>query len=114
MLPLFGIASRIYRSIKPVRSEAYLKYVRSWPCIACGTMRKRRDAAHTGPHSQNCKATDLDCIPACRPCHQELHRLGPVRFQLKHDLDFGMAIEALQKFYTIKFGRLPGEGERAA
>jgi len=114
MRQLFAIASRMYRSIKPVRSTAYLKYVRSWPCIACGTVRRYRDAMHTGPHSLNCKASDLNCVPGCRVCHQELHKLGPVRFQLKHDLDFAMAIEALQKSYVIRYGRLPGEEERAA
>ena len=114
MRQIFAIASKMYHRIKPVRSTAYLKYVRSWPCIACGTVKRYRDAAHTGKHGMGQKASDLDTIPACRPCHQELHKLGPVRFQLKHDLDFAMAIETLQKFYVIRYGRLPGEEERAA
>ena len=109
MKQLFAIASRMYQIVRPVRSRHYLAFVRSWPCIACGTTRRYRDAAHVGPHGISQKACDLSTIPACRVCHRELHRLGPVRFQLKHGLDFAQAIESLHHAYEISFGRLPGE-----
>ena len=116
MRQLFAIASKLYRSIKPVRSEGYKAFVRSWPCIACGTMTMPRDAAHVGPHGIGQKASDLDAIPACRKCHARLHKLGPLAFQAAHDLDFREAIALLHHMYTLRFGRLPEEdlGRRAA
>ena len=114
MRQLFAIASRMYRVVRPVRSQKYLAFVRSWPCIACGTARRSREAMHTGPHGIGQKASDLDTVPGCRVCHAELHRLGPVRFQMLHGLDFREAVETLQKFYVILHDELPGEERRAA
>lgn len=111
---LFAIAGRMYRSALPVRSTEYRAWVASWPCIACGTEVRRRDPMHTGPHGIAQKASDLECVPGCRRCHEQLHRLGPVRFQLLHDISFPDAVEALQKMYVQRFGRLPGEERRAA
>lgn len=111
---LFAVASRMYRSVKPVRSDHYKTWVRSWPCIACGTIKRAREAMHIGPHGISQKASDLDCLPGCYKCHAELHRLGPVRFQMLHNLDFREAIEVLQHMYALKFGRLPGGEERRA
>src|SRR5579872_1603740 len=112
MRQLFAIASKMYHKVLPVRSRKYLAFVRSWPCIACGTVKRYRDAAHVGPHGISQKASDLDTVPACRECHQELHRLGPVKFQLLHSLDFPMAIESLQKYYVILHGALPQNEDR--
>lgn len=102
---IFSIAGRIFRSAPPMRDARYLAFVRSWPCIGCGEMIRPRDAMHTGPHGLGQKASDWDAVPGCRRCHEQLHRLGPVRFQLVHDLDFREAIEALQKSYQILEGR---------
>lgn len=113
MEKIFGIASRMYRSIRPVRSESYKAFVRSFACICCGTMRRFRDAAHIGPHGVGQKASDLDTVPACRACHRELHRLGRVKFEMLHELDLGQAISDLQLMYTIRYGRLPGEDQRS-
>lgn len=112
MKQLFAIASRMYRMVRPVRSESYKAFVRSFPCIRCGTVRRLRDAAHIGPHGIGQKASDLDTVPACRICHRELHRLGRVKFEMLHGLDFAQAIEALQHMYLIRYGRLPGEDQQ--
>ena len=60
------------------------------------------------------KASDLDTVPACRLCHMELHRLGRVRFEMLHQLDFAQAILTLQTMYTARYGRLPGEDQEKA
>jgi hypothetical protein len=114
MKQLFAIASKMYRGVLPVRSAHYLGYVRSFPCIACGTMKRLRQAHHVGPHGMAQKSSDLDTVPACYKCHAELHRLGRVRFEMLHGLDFTQAISDLQLMYVIRYGRLPGEEERAA
>jgi len=114
MEKIFSIASKMYRAIRPVRSPHYLAWVRSFPCIACGTQKKSRDAAHVGPHGMGQKACDLSTVPACRSCHQQLHRMGRLKFEMLHGIDLFLAIDQLQDSYTKRFGRLPGEEERAA
>lgn len=111
---IFAIASKLYAGRKPVRDSKYLAWVRSWPCIACGTVRRAREAMHIGPHGMGQKASDLDTLPGCRVCHRELHKLGPMRFQVLHGLDFAEAIATLQDLYVKETGRLPGEERRAA
>ena len=115
MEKLFAIASKMYRSFRPVRSEGYKVFVRSFPCIRCGTVRRLRDAAHIGAHGIGQKASDLDTVPACRLCHMELHRLGRVRFEMLHQLDFCTGdSEALQTCIRARYGRLPGEDQEKA
>ena len=114
MEKLFAIASKMYRSFRPVRSEGYKAFVRSFPCIACGSVRRRREAMHIGPHGIGQKASDLDTLPGCYLCHKELHRLGRVKFEMLHGLDFWQAIEVLQHMYVIRYGRLPGEDQEKA
>lgn len=69
---------------------------------------------HTGPHGLGQKASDIDALPGCRKCHEELHRLGPVQFQLLHGIDFAQLRAIFQDMYTKRYGRLPGEQRRAA
>ena len=111
---VFAIASKMYQKIVPVRSEKYKRWVRSFPCIACGTMKRLRQAHHVGPHGMAQKSSDLDTVPACYKCHAELHRLGRVRFEMLHGIDFTVAISDLQMMYVCRHGALPGEEERAA
>lgn len=114
MKHLFAIASKMYQRVLPVRSERYKSFVRSFPCIACGSTRRRSEAMHIGPHGIGQKSSDLDTTPGCYLCHKELHRLGRVRFEMLHGIDFNQAISDLQLMYVIRHGRLPGEEERAA
>jgi len=68
---IFGIRPKpIYREGPPVRDEAYLRFIASFPCVVCG---KRAEAAHTGPHGMRQKSSDLSAIPLCR----KHHRTGP-------------------------------------
>lgn len=111
---VFGIASKLYRFVKPVRSAHYLSFVRSYPCVGCGTIRKKREAMHIGPHGMGQKACDLQTAPGCRDCHQQLHRIGRVRFEMLHEVDFQEIIDMLHQFYVITYGRLPGEDSARA
>ena len=40
--------------------------------------------------------------------------MGRVKFEMLHGLDFWQAIEVLQHMYVIRYGRLPGDQEKAA
>jgi hypothetical protein len=83
---LMGVASRaVYQQAPPVRDEAYKRWIRSQPCVVCGT-RRRIEAAHTGPHGIGQKASDLSCLPLCADQHAEMHQ-GVQDFQERHGID---------------------------
>lgn len=100
---VYGIAGRIYRIVRPVRDLHYLGYIRRFPCVACKTERRYREAMHTGPRGLGQKASDLDALPGCRLCHQELHAIGPAQFQLKHRIEFEELQAMFQEFYKREF-----------
>ena len=55
--------------MRPVRSRAYLAWIRSLPCLACQTIRNV-EAAHVGPHAMAQKASDLSTVPLCAAHHR--------------------------------------------
>jgi len=60
--------------IKPIRSPAYRRWVKSLPCCACG---KSADDPHhiisVGYGGMGTKVSDLWAIPLCREHHDSLH-----------------------------------------
>ena len=100
---IHAIASKMYRSVKPVRDAAYMAYIRQFPCIGCGTTRRPREAMHIGPHGMGQKASDLDTLPGCHLCHVELHAIGSKNWQRKHRVDFRERIEFFQYLYSVEF-----------
>lgn len=107
---LFGIASQLRKWTRPVRDSKYLAFIRTFPCVGCATLKRQRDAMHTGPHGIGQKASDLDALPGCRPCHQELHKIGPTKFQERHKIDFADLRTMFQHWYREEFPeRLPVE-----
>jgi hypothetical protein len=105
MIPSQVKPGPIYRAELPVRDAAYLRFIRMLPCVACGKKRWIMDAMHTGPRGIGQKASDLDALPGCRQCHRELHRIGPVKFQAKHRIDFRELRAKFQAFYRDKIRR---------
>jgi hypothetical protein len=110
---VYAIASRLYRPNPPVRDPKYLAYIREFQCIGCGTRSRPRDAMHTGPHGLRQKASDLDALPGCRLCHQELHKIGPRKWQAKHRVDFRRAADLFQELYRVEFPERRKQGEAA-
>ena len=99
----YGLAFKVYRLTRPVRAAHYLRFIREYPCVGCGTLRRQRDAMHTGSHGMGQKASDLDALPGCRQCHQELHQTGPTKFQKKHKIEFSALTEMFQGLYRVEF-----------
>src|SRR5690242_18817694 len=87
---------------KPERSRAYLRFIRTKPCLICNT-RKQVEAAHSGPHGVGLKASDLDAIPLCRVHHQSgpdsYHALGRDFFSF-HRLDREAIIRRLREEFS--------------
>jgi len=79
---------------KSIQNRAYRKFVAGFPCCACG-QNWWIDPAHTGPRGRGQKASDLDCIPLCRKCHEQYHQ-GHADFLSQHSLDLRTIITDLQ------------------
>lgn len=63
------------KSGKPVRGKdgrEHMAKVASLPCVICGYWPVQVHHVICGRFSQR-KASDLDTIPLCKPCHDELH-----------------------------------------
>ena len=62
---------------KPVRSEPYLRWVRSWPCHCCGAPAD--DAHHVigilGQAGMGTKPSDVYAVALCRYHHNLIHTL---------------------------------------
>jgi hypothetical protein len=58
--------------MKPMRDRRYLAWIRTLPCVVCGSTR-RIEASHTGPHGLGQKSPDSSAIPLC----YRHHRTGP-------------------------------------
>ncbi|WP_424405838.1 DUF968 domain-containing protein [Pasteurella sp. PK-2025] len=94
------------RSPKPkyIRSEKWLRWVKSQPCMCCG---KQADDPHHLINQDGGimggKSDDLDCIPLCRIHHNELHK-NVKEFERK----YGSQVELWHKFFlhSIKIGAL--------
>lgn len=103
LTPVFGLASRMYRIVRPIRNRHYLAFIRQFACVGCKTERRYREAMHTGPHGMGQKSSDLDTLPGCRSCHRELHSIGQIRFQFRYQVDFAGLQIMFQEFYKQEF-----------
>jgi len=100
---LFGVKPRPpYAGGKPTQDPAYLKFLRSLPCVICFSSRNV-EAAHTGPHGIGQKSCDYSCIPLCRQHHtvaaDSYHKLGQARFVIQHNLDLPTLIAYFKHRY---------------
>ena len=103
-MTLFALRTTpIYQREEPVRDPAYKRFIKSLPCVGC-LKRRWIDPAHTGPHGLGQKASDLNCIPLCRTCHQE-YDTNPQAFVEKRKLDIPGLIQMFNAFYQRIKGR---------
>ena len=109
---------------QPARSVQYRAWIRSLPCAVCGTSFGV-EAAHTGPHGVQQKASDYSCIPLCHPHHRTgndaLDKIGHLAFEQRFGLEIAAIIETLQiqsadikvgsrcKISSIEVGRRRGQ-----
>lgn len=91
------------RKPHPVRSEAYLAWIRLLPCVIC---KKPSEASHHGSHGLGTKADDLRTLPLCYVHHRtdpaSYERLGPEEFERYYNLDVKEEIIRLICRYWIE------------
>ena len=93
----------------PSRDSCYRSWVRTLPCVACGS-RWQIEAAHTGAEGgMSQKASDYSCVPLCRSCHTAgrtaYHRIGKLEFERKYGINFMDLVRALNIAWTVKKSR---------
>lgn len=114
MIQAFQLAAgRLYRQIKPWRSETYLRFIRRFPCLNCGKSRNM-EACHTGPHGMSQKAPDWTCLPFCHDCHQGFDS-GQQIWAMNRHQEISELVEFFNHLWFLKTGERVGvELEKAA
>ena len=107
MIQAFTIRPKpITRQEAPVDNPRYRAWIRTFPCVVCGSAR-RVEAAHTGPHGLGQKSDSRQCIPLCRYHHriaEDSYHASALTFAAKHYLDIPNLI--------VQFNELWAERER--
>src|ERR1035438_8866768 len=90
----------------PSRDSCYRAWVRTLPCVACGS-RWQSEAAHTGSEGgMSQKASDYSCVPLCRNCHTAgrtaFRRVGKLEFERRYGLDLALLVKALNIAYKAE------------
>lgn len=67
-----GILSAVPKPPPPIRSAAYLDFIRIRPCCSCGR-HGPSDPHHFGPRGAGQKTDDYRVVPLCRTCHDRFH-----------------------------------------
>ena len=91
--------------MKPQRYSRYLAWIRTQPCVVCGT-RRGIEASHTGPHGLGQKSPDTSAIPLCSKHHRtgndSYHKLGSRKFAVVHSLDIPAIVQRLNAKPVIR------------
>lgn len=86
----------------PARSNRYRKFIRSKPCLFCGS-RVNVHAAHQafGFGGMATKSSDLWTLPACAECHIDgEHRYGEKTFWEGYDLKLE-CLKLINEFFSL-------------
>lgn len=90
----------------PARNRQYLAWIRTMPCVACGS-EFQVQAAHTGSDGGTAlKASDYSCCPLCWGCHtgnpRAYHQIGRQAFAELWSLDFVELVKRLNAAWEGK------------
>lgn len=91
---------------QPLRSQEYMKYIRTYPCVVCKT-KTGIHAHHVESAGLGLKGSDFFTIPLCSKHHVDssdsIHKLGSIDlFQQTHSLNIYKLISNFLLDYFIK------------
>ena len=93
--------------IKNYRNPAYLKFIRSKPCINCGIGDTAQ--AHHESFKQSgmgTKGPDIWTLPLCAQCHGVRHQIGFESFWQSACLDIKLEmLKLINEFLSLNKGR---------
>jgi hypothetical protein len=70
--------------MKPPRSRLYLAWIRTLPCIVCGSIRGI-EASHTGPHGLSQKSSDYSATRRIPQLHLLATSISSWNVKANHD-----------------------------
>ncbi len=88
-----------YFKTKPYRSEKYKKFIRSKPCLTCGSSGSEHHHESLSGGGTGTKCPDNESLPLCFECHNERHHIGRDTFFEKHELDYEVEVLKFQHLY---------------
>ena len=91
----------------PSRSPQHLAFIRSLPCLVCGSRRNVEAAHFPGARGMGQKRSDFETGPLCRIHHAEQHRIGWPRFVQTYDLDLAEILKELRERPHFVITRVP-------
>lgn len=94
---------------EPPRNPRYIAWIRTFPCLACGSTC-HVEAAHTGSDGgMSQKASDYSCVPLCQDCHTSgasaYHRIGKLAFERRHGVALADLVKILNRAWRGKKSR---------
>lgn len=96
----------MFPKIKPVRSEAYRRWIASLPCFCCG-IQGYSQCAHANGGGMGTKASDLETFPLCAT------RPGDMGCHMRFDLCIDMSKHQRRELTTEYVRRAQGLAKRA-
>ena len=81
---------------KTFRSEGYLEFIRTHPCLECGDPKTVAHHESLGQNMMGGKPPDTHAVPLCVACHDMRHHIGAENFWSR---DVRMAIIQLLTEY---------------
>ena len=88
-----------------IQYAKYLKFVRTQPCLICGTKPVDADHLETigmGGNRKKRSPKDLTCIPLCREHHQERHSKALDDYQNKYCINLWREAFNLFRRYILE------------
>lgn len=82
-----------------MRSEKYLDFIRSMPCIITGRQAEPHHEPLNG-HGTGIKGPDNETLPLSREMHTKRHAYGRESFWAEYNIDWRYEVELYQKLYA--------------
>lgn len=75
------------------RDPAYLDWIRTQPCTACGASPVHAHHHPAAGHSSvGLKTSDYRTVPLCPVCHDRVHRIGKLSFWGETDVELVISL----------------------
>ncbi len=88
-----------YFKTKTYRSEKYKAFIRSFPCLICGSPGSEHHHESLSGGGVGIKCPDNESLPLCVVCHKKRHHVGRDTFFEEYDLDYEMEVLKYQHLY---------------
>tara|TARA_Y100001963_G_scaffold20324_1_gene25906 strand:+ start:202 stop:468 length:267 start_codon:yes stop_codon:yes gene_type:complete len=87
-----------------IDTKEYIKYIKSQPCLVCGSYPVDPDHLDAVGINNNRKPSkrDYTCVPLCREHHSLRHSMGTRDFEDKYNINLWREAFKLLRYYYIE------------